>query len=143
MPRAERRSPAPTLPDGRTSLEVGGEPGRWCPIAPRAFLDDNGLHAFIDAWFVFIFALAALGFTLYASTKPERAGMLVLAVVVGELAYRIGGDVWLIGRGHDAASYSAFSVPHLAFTLTGILRLRGELKERAAPGSSEVSTTMA
>jgi hypothetical protein len=71
-------------------------------------VDDNGLHAFIDSWLVSIFALAALGAVmLYASTKPERAGMLVLAVVVGELVDGIGGDMWLISRGYDAASYIA------------------------------------
>lgn len=107
-------------------------------------VDDNGLHAFIDAWFVFIFALAALGAVmLYASTKPERAGMLVLAVVVGELTYGLAGDIWLIGRGYDAASYTAFSVLHVVFAVTGILLLRGELKDRAALVSNEVSRTIA
>lgn len=106
-------------------------------------VDDNGLHAFIDAWFVFVFAVAALGAVmLYASTKPERAGMLVLAVVVGELSYGVAGDMWLIARGYDAAGYIPFSVLHVIIAVTGVLLLRGELKERAAPVPNQVSRTL-
>jgi hypothetical protein len=107
-------------------------------------VDENGVRAFVDAWFTFIFALAALGaVALYASTKPERAAMLVLAVVAGELSYGVGGDIWLISRGYDATSYIPFSMLHLIFAVTGIFLLRGELKERAAPVSNEVSRTVA
>lgn len=107
-------------------------------------VDDNGLHAFIDAWFVFIFAVAALGAVmLYASTKPERSAMLVLAVVVGELSYGVTGDMWLIARGYDAAGYIPFSVLHVIIAVTGILLLRGELKERANPVPNQVSSTVA
>lgn len=107
-------------------------------------VDDNGLHAFIDAWFVFIFALAALAVVmLYASTRPERSGMLVLAAVAGELSYGIGGDMWLISRGYDAAAYIPFSVLHLVIAVTGVLLLRGELREPARVAPAESSRTVA
>lgn len=92
-------------------------------------VDDNGLHAFVDAWMTFIFALGALGVILvFASRRPHRSGMLVLAVVAGELSFGVGGDMWLIARGYSASSYIPFTILHLAIAATGIMLLRGELK---------------
>lgn len=91
-------------------------------------VDANGLHAFVDAWMTFIFAIGALGLVmLFASTRPHRAGMLVLAVTAGELAYGVGGDMWLIARGYSAASYIPFTVVHMLIIATGAWLLRGEL----------------
>lgn len=96
-------------------------------------LDDAGLHAFIDAWFTFILAIAALGIVmLYASTKPHQSGMLVLAVVAGELLYGIGGDMWLISRGYSAEAYIPFSILHFVIAVIGVLLLRGELADPVA-----------
>lgn len=68
--------------------------------------------------------------------------MAVPAVVFGELSDRVGGDMWLIARGYDAAGYIPFSVLHVIIAVTGILLLRGELKERVAPVPNQVSRTL-
>jgi hypothetical protein len=92
-------------------------------------IDDNGVHAFVDAWMTFIFALGALGLVLlFASTRPHRGGMLVLTIVMGELAFGVGGDIWLIARGYSAAAYVPFIAVHLVIITTGVMLLRGELK---------------
>lgn len=96
-------------------------------------VDEAGLHAFIDAWFVFVFAIGGLGaVALYASGRPQRSSMLVLALIVGELTYGVAGDMWLIARGYDPAGYIPFSVLHLIFAATGLLLLRSELRETTA-----------
>lgn len=93
-------------------------------------VDANGVTAFVDAWGTFVLALFAYGcVALYASTKPGQSRMLVIALIAGEAAFGVGGDLWLIARGYDAAGYIAFSVVHLAFIVTGILLLRGQLRQ--------------
>jgi hypothetical protein len=99
-------------------------------------VDDNGLHAFIDAWFTFVLAILAFGIVaLYASRRPAASRMLVLALVVGELSYGVAGDVWLIARGYEVSGYLTFIAIHLVIAVTGALLLRGELRS-VAPASS-------
>lgn len=96
-------------------------------------IDEAGLHAFIDAWIVFVLGIGGLGVAaLYASTRPQRAEMLVAALVLGELSYGVIGDVWLMARGYSVVSYAVFTVIHLAIAGTGILLLRGEVRHHRA-----------
>lgn len=96
-------------------------------------VDDAGVRAFLDAWMVFILALGAMAVAaLYASTRVERAEMLVVALVVGELSFGVVGDLWFIARGYSVAAYVPFAVLHLVIAGVGLYLLQTEVRHGSA-----------
>lgn len=83
--------------------------------------DDAVVHAFIDAWQIFILALVTLGAMAWvASARPARSGMLVATICLGEALFGIVGDVVLMARGYSASGYVPFIGFHLVVIATGV-----------------------
>ncbi|MBI5876149.1 MAG: BphX family protein [Chloroflexi bacterium] len=80
------------------------------------------VKAFVDGWSPFAFEIVGIGtFLLWASRNPRRyVGTVWLAVWL-ELWHGIVGDLYLIAKGFDAASYIVFIVIHLVIIATGVM----------------------
>ncbi|MBL7989676.1 MAG: BphX family protein [Chlorobi bacterium] len=92
------------------------------------------VRAFMDAWMVFIFELAALAVAmLYAARQPEQSRMLMLAVIAAEILRGVVADAIWITRGYSAASYIPFIVIHLVIIVTGIMALPKKVEKAGEP----------
>ena len=97
-------------------------------------IDDNGVRVAIDMWSAFAFFILGLAtFMLWASRDPLKYLGAVWLIVWLELFYGVGGDVYLIAGGYDAASYIVFIVIHLSIIVTGVMFAREASAKAADP----------
>ena len=89
--------------------------------------NDLSLHAFSDAWLIFVLELGVLGvIMLYYARASSQNKILVLTISFLELIRGAGGDLLWMSRGWPAANYIPFTIVHLLIAGTGLYFLRQE-----------------
>ncbi len=97
--------------------------------------------AFADAWFPFAADLIIIGVALiWVSWHPDRNLGVVWLAIAGEATHGIAHDLFLVGRGYEAAGYLAFAgVELLVIALGAAFALR--VGRDAARARSQVEAT--
>ena len=87
--------------------------------------NELSLHAFSDAWLIFVLELGVLGvIMLYYARASAQNRILVLTVSILELIRGAGGDLLWMSRGWPVANYIPFTIVHLLIAGTGFYFLR-------------------
>lgn len=107
---------------------------------------------YADAWFPFAADLVIIGIALiWVSWHPERNLGVVWLAIAGEATHGIAHDLFLVGRGYEAAGYVAFAAVELVVIVIGALfalkvgrdaaRARAEAEAALAATSSSSPST--
>jgi len=91
--------------------------------------DEISLHAFSDAWLIFVLELGVLGvIMLYYARASAQNRILVLTVSILELIRGAGGDLLWMSRGWPTTTYIPFTIVHLLIAGTGLYFLQQEAR---------------
>lgn len=86
---------------------------------------DRTAKLLVDTWVLFGLEVGTIGVALLvASRSPERAIVLVWAVIALELFRGIGHDGYMLAQGYEPSGLLVWIVIHTVLIVTGLLFLR-------------------
>jgi hypothetical protein len=100
-------------------------------VLARAAAGDPTARFLVDTWVTFALEVGAIGAVLlFASRMPERAKILVWAIIAIEFSRGIVADVYVITRGEPLNVVVPWLFIHTVVIVSGLLVLR---PDRSAP----------